>query len=221
MDTPRYGAPRPGRPRHIPANSARPPREEILDKAAHLFVTRGFAATSTREIADAVGIRQASLYYHFAGKNSILGELLEMSVRPALEILDGLERDLGDDASLYMLAYRDAEALAALPHNIGVLPRHPDVAREPECQEYDAALDELRRAYSSLGVSCASEAVLSSVDKHQLGGLILQNVESVIRTRADGDVVTEDALHAVAASCLRMCGVPEERIRAAEVASPQ
>ena len=47
-------------------------REEILAAAAGLFAERGYAATSTRLIADTVGIRQASLYYHFANKEQIL-----------------------------------------------------------------------------------------------------------------------------------------------------
>lgn len=35
--------------------------ESPVDDAGELFVARGFAATSTREIAERVGIRQASL----------------------------------------------------------------------------------------------------------------------------------------------------------------
>ena len=212
---------RPGRPRHTRASSALAPREEILGVAARLFVSRGFANTSTREIAEAVGIRQASLYYHFTGKDDILAELLEMTVRPTLDSLDDLARIESDEVRLYTLALRDARALAELMHNIGLLPGLPDVVRANVGAEYEVARQELRQAYSSLGISCASDTVVSTIDKHQLGGLILQNVESVIRTRAEGDVVTESALHAVAASCLRVCGAPEERIRAAEAASPE
>ena len=47
-------------------------REEILDAAAELFTNLGYASTSTRGIADAVGVRQASLYHHFATKDDIL-----------------------------------------------------------------------------------------------------------------------------------------------------
>lgn len=55
-------ATRPGRPRAVPRlASARAPRDEILDVAAELFVTRGFAATSTWDIAEEVGTRQAPL----------------------------------------------------------------------------------------------------------------------------------------------------------------
>lgn len=81
----------PGRPRHVVSTSAASPRDQVLDAAAELFVTRGFAATSTREIAEKVGIRQASLYYHFAGKDEILAELLQRSVRPTMDNVAKIE----------------------------------------------------------------------------------------------------------------------------------
>ena len=59
------------------------PREQILVAAAALFVGQGFAAAIDAAIAEPVGIRQASLYYHFAGKDDILAELLDRSVRPS------------------------------------------------------------------------------------------------------------------------------------------
>lgn len=215
MDSARYTAPRAGRPRHIPAVSQVPPREQILDASARLFTSCGFAATSTREIADVVGIRQASLYYHFAGKPGILAELLEMTVRPTLDSLDELAQIETDEARLYSLALRDAHVLAELMHNIGILPTHPDVAKTPECQEYETARQQLRQAYAALGISCASDAVIGTVDKSQLGAMIIQQVEGVIRDRVGGHVVTDVELHAVAATCLRICGVPQDKIEAA------
>ena len=215
MDRARYTAPRPGRPRHIPAASQVPPREQILDAAARLFTGQGYAATSTREIADKVGIRQASLYYHFAGKPGILAELLEMTVRPTLDSLDELAQIETDEARLYSLAFHDARVLANLMHNIGILPTHPDVAQTPECREYEAARQQLRQAYGVLGISCASDHVICSVDKSQLGAMIIQQVEGVIRDRVGGHEVTDGELHAVAAACLRICDVPQDRIEAA------
>lgn len=49
-------------------------RNELLEAAAGLFATRGYAATSIRDIAGAVGILSGSLYYHFASKEEILLE---------------------------------------------------------------------------------------------------------------------------------------------------
>ncbi|MBU2693588.1 TetR/AcrR family transcriptional regulator [Pimelobacter sp. 30-1] len=45
--------------------------EQILREAARLFAIKGFHGTSTREIAEAVGVRQPSLFHHFATKHDI------------------------------------------------------------------------------------------------------------------------------------------------------
>lgn len=212
---------RPGRPRHIPERDDNvSARDEILGVAARLFVSNGFAGTSTRVIAEEVGIRQASLYYHFAGKDDMLAELLEMTVRPALESLGDLGQGESPEASLYGLALLDAGALAGLMHNIGVLPRLPDIAPSPAAREYAAARQDLVLTYSSLGISCASDVVIGTIDKSQLGELIMQLVESVITARTEGDVVSKGTLRGVAASCLRVCGVPEDRIVAAAQSIP-
>ncbi|MDQ1130093.1 TetR/AcrR family transcriptional regulator [Microbacterium sp. SORGH_AS_0888] len=52
-------------------------RQQILVQAARLFGKHGYYGTTTREIADAVGIRQPSLFYHFAAKHVILAELVD------------------------------------------------------------------------------------------------------------------------------------------------
>ena len=52
-------------------------REEILEVALDLFAVNGYEATSISQLADAVGIRKASLYSHFAGKQDILDTVVE------------------------------------------------------------------------------------------------------------------------------------------------
>ncbi|MFJ2758767.1 TetR/AcrR family transcriptional regulator [Nocardioides sp. NPDC087217] len=213
----RHSAPRrPGRPRHIPGpDTSDHPRDQILAVAARLFVDRGYAGTSTRDIAELVGIRQASLYYHFAGKPEILAELLEMTVRPTLDKVAELDQIERPEAALYLLALHDATSLARLMHNIGKLPGCPDVAQTPEAQQYASARGQLRETYGSLAVSCGSQAVTDTIHLHQLGNLILSNVESVIARRDDGDNVAAKELHAIAASILRLCGVPQAQIEVA------
>jgi len=46
-------------------------RQALLDAAARLFSTRGFAATSIRDIASEVGMLPGSVYYHFRSKEEI------------------------------------------------------------------------------------------------------------------------------------------------------
>ena len=52
-------------------------REEILEAALELFAVNGYEATSISPLADAVGIRKASLYSHFANKQDILDTVVE------------------------------------------------------------------------------------------------------------------------------------------------
>ncbi|GAA4915828.1 TetR family transcriptional regulator [Actinomycetospora succinea] len=47
-------------------------RTEIVTAAARIFADHGYAAVGMRDIADAIGIRGASLYHHFSAKEEIL-----------------------------------------------------------------------------------------------------------------------------------------------------
>ena len=47
-------------------------RAELLRAAAKLFVEKGFDATTTRDIAEAVGMRSGSPFYHFRSKQELL-----------------------------------------------------------------------------------------------------------------------------------------------------
>ncbi len=55
-----------------PATSARRRLSEVVDAAAKVFARRGYHGASTQDIADVLGIRQASLYYYFESKESAL-----------------------------------------------------------------------------------------------------------------------------------------------------
>ena len=52
-------------------------KQEILEASLELFSVQGFEATSIAQIADAVGIRKASLYSHFESKQAILDALVK------------------------------------------------------------------------------------------------------------------------------------------------
>ncbi|MDG4825711.1 TetR/AcrR family transcriptional regulator [Asanoa sp. WMMD1127] len=54
--------------------------DRIREQALALFLDRGYATASLREIADRVGITKASLYYHYPSKQ----DLLVAVVRPLL-----------------------------------------------------------------------------------------------------------------------------------------
>ena len=97
-------------------------RDEILDAAAELFTTRGFTATSTRTVADAVGIRQASMYHHFATKDDILDAVANEIVASVDTTMFGT-LDWADALRAWAYSYR--AALAAHPNIVPYLARGP------------------------------------------------------------------------------------------------
>ncbi|CAN5588885.1 hypothetical protein BH23CHL5_BH23CHL5_20340 [soil metagenome] len=50
-------------------------RDRILAEARTLFLGRGFAETSMQDIADAVGMTKAALYYHFNDKTDLFSTM--------------------------------------------------------------------------------------------------------------------------------------------------
>lgn len=52
-------------------------REKILAEALNLFSQKGFDAVSVRDIARAVGVKESSLYNHFANKQAIFDSILQ------------------------------------------------------------------------------------------------------------------------------------------------
>lgn len=60
-------------------------RRRILDAAARTFREKGYAATTLNEIADAAGMRAASLYYHFDSKEELLNAVFDIGMRRVVE----------------------------------------------------------------------------------------------------------------------------------------
>ena len=52
-------------------------RERIIEEALNLFSRKGYQGTSVKNIAEAVGIRDSSLYKHFRSKEEIFSTIVE------------------------------------------------------------------------------------------------------------------------------------------------
>ena len=207
-----------GRPRSgAQIRTGKNTREEILDAAAELFTTQGFSPTTTRQIADAVGVRQNALYNHFGSKDAILGALLGALVRPSLKtatVLDNVEArdDLGSATKLYALAYFDGDVLTTWQWNLGVLFALPET-RLPVFEEARTARQLLRDIYTRMTADLTVRMSAPSV-----GDQAFRLVESISAMRSDNEL-DEDVPHSVARSCLRIAGWTQGHAAARENAA--
>lgn len=147
-----------GRPRkQSPRRKGATAREEILDAASELFTRKGYATTSTHEIADAVGMRQASLYYHFPSKRDIFLTLLMGTIQPSLNLASDLaETDESPAVKLWALVAAETRILLSSNWNIGRLYQLPVLGSE-EFDEYHEARANLEGIFRDLAAEIVGD----------------------------------------------------------------
>ncbi|MFE9421391.1 TetR/AcrR family transcriptional regulator [Kitasatospora sp. NPDC006697] len=200
-----------------PPPAPRSARAEVLAAAAELFTRDGYPATTTRAVAERAGIRQSTLYHHFASKDDILATLLECTVAPSLayaqRLLAGSEPVPG--ARLWALVRFDTDLLLSGLSNLLALHQLPEVRgerfagfRETRCQK--------AAAYRELIATLEPSDPLSEAELHLRAELVLGLVEgsvAVVRecTRQESRLTPE----AVADAAVRLAagdGCPPERL---------
>ncbi|MFJ6720294.1 TetR/AcrR family transcriptional regulator [Streptomyces sp. NPDC091259] len=210
------GPRRVGRPRADQArrHGDRPPREELLCAAAELFTVHGYAATTTRTVAERAGMRQATMYHYFGGKEELLAELLESTVAPSLALARRLVADtaLPGARRLWELCRSDVLLLCGGPYNLGALYLLPEVGGA-RFARFHRMRRELRDSYRELLRATSVGAELAGDE----AGLALRNdlvfglVEGVMLVhRSDPARPVAAFAEAAADAALRVAGVGEK-----------
>jgi AcrR family transcriptional regulator len=80
-----------GRPRNIePSEEYRERLENIVSVAAEVFTAQGYEAGSLDDVAAALGLRKASLYYYVKKKSDLLRLVFDRAITAALTEVDTL-----------------------------------------------------------------------------------------------------------------------------------
>jgi AcrR family transcriptional regulator len=97
-------------------------RQRILAEATRCFAARGFAGTTTRELAAGAGVTEAALYRYFPSKEALYAALIDEKMAtpdpfPALEqAAEQGERQLLEQVALHLLRSADTD-----PHLLRIL----------------------------------------------------------------------------------------------------
>lgn len=87
--------------------------EQILDTAEQLFAQRGYKGVRLRDIAEAVSIKHAALYYYAKNKEALYMQVMERSFARHRVGMEAAIKEAGDDLRDQM--YAVADWLAAHP----------------------------------------------------------------------------------------------------------
>ena len=136
-------------------------RDRLLETGAHLFVELGYAETSLRAIAERVGVKAGSIYYHFASKDDLLTEVLQIGMeRITNEVRDALDQSAQLGPAERIRAAVSAHLQALFEHgpytatHVAVFPRAPAGVRDrvvPMRDAYEALWMGLYRDLARVG----------------------------------------------------------------------
>ncbi|GAA3624874.1 TetR/AcrR family transcriptional regulator [Kineosporia mesophila] len=171
-------------------------RQRIVEAATELFSTRGYAATTTRDIADRVGIKQPSLYSHFAVKADILIEVELQTFRPTVERFEALHADKALTAGdrLGQLVEFDVRMLCTGSWNVALLGYLPEVRREGLAAGMAAHSHELFLVYRTLVGEALTENGRTETDLGTLTEVVFSLVEGIILRRVHDPHLDADRL---------------------------
>lgn len=198
--------PRSGRPRLEPReSSSESPAVEILVEASRLFAQKGFASTTTREIAQAAGMQQPSLFYWFPTKWAILNKLVESAIVETVKLaLDLRARDGRALTRLYTLLLFDTRQMCSSPYDLSFLAGAPEL--RDERLTYGPHLTALQQSVEELIALAIGEGDLEPIDPRLARMAILDLTAAVVRWDVEGaaadataDAVVRLAVRAVAA----------------------
>ena len=212
----RPAAGKPGRPRSAPKrHNGLSTREEILQAASQLFGEQGYETTTTRQIAEVVGIKQSTMYYHFPDKRAILTSLLSSTVTPTLECARWLaDQDLEPAVRLCALVIFDLDTLLRDRLNLHVVYHLPELAADdfgPTQSEQVILRDVYRRfGRDTLDALLAPEL---AADLARDLDLVFALVEAAVSQRQWGEENSRvPYAESVVRGSLRLLGLDDSRV---------
>lgn len=120
-------------------------RDRILAEAGSLITAKGYHGASTRDITTAVGIRQPSLFNHFASKREILAALMRLEVSIPTERAKTLATTRGSAAErLAEYMHWDFAWYANMPFDLRGL--QEELVEEPGMEQFRTELSAWKRA---------------------------------------------------------------------------
>lgn len=177
-------------------------REQIIQTATDVFATEGFEGTALKRVAELVGVREATLFHYFTGKQELLTAVLAERDRRSRELggaepgLEGLasvaERNAKEPGltTLYAVASATANDPGHASHGY-FQSRYSELVEElGQDIQRRQGLHEVRQDVSALSLA---RLVIAAFDGLQLQWLYDKNVDIAAGLRELVDVLLAPA----------------------------
>ncbi|MFT3866718.1 MAG: TetR/AcrR family transcriptional regulator [Solirubrobacterales bacterium] len=210
-----------GRPkRQSPSRRGEITRELVLTEGARLFRENGYAGTSTRMLAGALGVQSASLYHHVATKEALLNEICREGWRVMNEAVETAATSSDDGLEALCAVIRSHLTTAIEHRNVFItmltearslsVPHQRAVRRMRS--EYSAVLEEVIERAQAQG------SLRNDIPSHQLM-LVLRNLLSwtLFWYRTDGTMSLDELIALITKMFLEGGATADGSVRAEQI----
>jgi AcrR family transcriptional regulator len=169
----------PGRPRRDEAGSTHRTRELLLDAAIKLFAHHGYDPVTTGAVAEAAGLSQSMVHYHFGSKSNLWEQAIRRMMKRRGALFRAAARDLaglGPLDKLKALIRRLIEANARNPDFVRIAV-HEGTVRSPR-------LTWLVENYFAAGYHVFDDVVREAIAAKAIPDLPVHDVTNVITSAA-------------------------------------
>ncbi len=144
-------------------------REEILDTAMKLFAEKGYHNTTLDEVAEAMGITKAALYYYVRNKSEIIRAIMNRSVERMNKVIALSESNLSPEDKLrefiryhVIFAAENKEDARILAEQVNALPRITRDSIKRKQKMDDSALQKILQEGIKTGCFAISDVKIAS-----------------------------------------------------------
>jgi AcrR family transcriptional regulator len=163
-------------------------RERVLNTAEQLFHERGYNAVSMRDVADALEMRQASLYYHVPnGKEQLFVEITERGLQRHRKGLDEIIAEAEPDiesqltaASKWLVDHAPLKLLSMLETDMPAI--SPENAQKLTYMAFQCFFSPITKLFEK----AMKKGEIRNFDPNQLAGHFLSMMDGISYTTTAG-----------------------------------
>jgi AcrR family transcriptional regulator len=169
-------------------------REQLLSTAERFFASRGFHATSIRDIAEAVKIKGGSLYAHIESKDDLLWEIVNDAANRFFSAVDPIVH--GNLLTLEKLRRVIVAHVRVITDNLDAAAVYTNEWRnlsEQRKAEFSARRNAYEQIIRGLVRDCIHQGTFGDVDEKFAALLILSSINWIYQWyRPDGAMSPEE-----------------------------
>ena len=142
-------------------------RTKILSEAAKVFRAKGYHSATMEDLANALGVTKAAVYYYYPKKHDILLEICEQAIEKALErIRETNESDLPPAERLQKMIADHVEIMTDNLEEWAVFFQEIDLRRDPRARKVIAGQIEFGDSVEALISAGVKSGEFRPVDAH-------------------------------------------------------